>query len=358
VGSVQAQLANPDLKWEERKIQNYGIDASLLEGKVSVTVEAYNSLAEDNLVRLPVAWYLGNVGGEPFVNAASIRNSGVEISATYRQMKSDFKWDVSANFTTIKNRVEDVGNRGKGIDYLQIGNTRTQVGRSLGEYFLIRTDGIFQSEEEILNYTNADGKVIQPFAKPGDIKFVDLDGNGEINNEDRDFVGSPWPTLQSGLQFNASYKQLSLNLQLVGVFGYKIYNDTRRVMDSYQRTNFRSDIDPWSPTNTDGADPRLALDTEQGVIDNNRGNSDRWLDDGGFVRMRNIEIGYALNQPVFTRAGIRNARLFVSSQNLFTITKYKGLDPEIGGNGILERSVDSGNWPASRVFSLGLQLEF
>src|SRR5690606_37447742 len=131
--------------------------------------------------------------------------------------------------------VVDVGNRGEGIDYIQIGNTRTQVGRSIGEWYVLETDGIFQSEEEVLNHTNADGKVIQPFAKPGDIRFVDKDGNGEINNEDRDFASSPWPKLQAGAQFNASYGPFTMNLQFVGVFGYTIYNDTRRILDSYQR---------------------------------------------------------------------------------------------------------------------------
>lgn len=358
VGSTQARLADPNLKWEERIVKNIGVDVSLFEDKVSFTIEGYNSLSKDNLLQLPVAGYLGNLQGDPFVNAGSIRNSGVELSATYRQTKSDFKWDVSANFTTIRNKVEDVGNRGEGIDYIQIGNTRTKVGRSLGEWYLLRTAGLFQSEQEVLNHTNADGKVIQPFAKPGDVRYIDLDGNGEINNEDRDFVGSPWPTLQTGAQFNASYKQFSMNLQFVGVFGVKIYNDSRRILDSYQRTNFRSDIDPWSESNTGGNDPRLALDSEQGVVENNRANSDRWLENGSYVRLRNIEIGYTFTPGQISRASLKNARVFISGQNLFTITKYKGLDPDVIGAGILERGLDIGNWPSSRVFSAGVQFEF
>lgn len=353
VGSTQAQLANPDLKWEERIVQNIGIDVSILEDRVTFSLEAYNSLAKDNILQLPVAGYLGNLRGDPFVNAGSIRNKGVEIAATYRQSRGTFKWDVSANVTTIRNVVEDVGNRGEGINYIQIGQTRTQVGRSIGEWYVLETDGIFQSDDEVQNHVNADGIVIQPFAKAGDIRYVDKDGNGEINNEDRDFAGSPWPTLQAGAQFNAMYGNLSVNLQFVGVFGYTIYNDIRRILDSYQRTNFRSDINPWTPTNTGTDDPRIGLDTDQGIIDNNRVNTDRWLENASYLRLRNVEIGYKLPAGFMSRYGIENARVFVSGQNLFTISGYSGLDPDVTGNGIIERGFDNGNWPSSRVYSVG-----
>ena len=266
--------------------------------------------------------------------------------------------------TTIRNEVEDVGNRGEGIDYIQFGNTRTQVGRSLGEWYVLETAGIFQSDDEVQNYQDADGKVIQPFAKAGDIKYIDHDGNGEINNDDRTFRGSPWPKLQSGAQFNASFRNFTVNLQLVGVFGYTIYNDTKRILDSYQRTNFRTDISPWTPTNTGTDDPRIGLDTDPGISFNNVGNSDRWLESGSYVRLRNVELGYSVPAGLLSRYGLQSTRLFVSAQNLFTITKYSGLDPDIVGNTdpnnnqarILERGVDLGNWPASRVFSLGILL--
>ena len=230
----------------------------------------------------------------------------------------------------------------------------------------IATNGIFQSDAEVQAHQNADGKVIQPFSKAGDIRYIDKDGNGEINNEDRDFAGSPWPNLQAGLQFNASYGQFSMNMQFVGVFGYTIYNDVRRILDSYQNTNFRSDISPWNENNTDTGDPRIGLATDQGIDQNNRGNTDRWLESGSYLRMRNIEIGYNFPEEQFGNWGITNARIFISGQNLFTITGYDGLDPDIVGNTdpnngqarILERGVDLGNWPASRAFSIGIQCDF
>jgi TonB-linked SusC/RagA family outer membrane protein len=365
-GGTQVQLGNPDLKWEERIVKNIGIDASFLENRISLTIEAYNSLSQDNLLRLPVAGYLGNLVANPFINAGSIRNTGFEISATYRNSANPFKWDVSANVTTIRNKVEDVGDQGRGINYLQSGNTRTQIGRSLGEWFVLKTDGLFQSDDEAKAYVGPDGTPIQPFAKGGDIKYVDKDGDGEINNDDRDFAGSPWPKLQTGAQFNASYGQFSFNIQLVGVFGYTIYNDVRRILDSYQNTNFRSDIDPWTPTNTDTDDPRIGLANDPGIDQNNRANSDRWLENGSYLRMRNLEVGYTLPATTLSRMGVSSARVFISGQNLFTITKYTGLDPDIVGNPdpnnaqvrILERGVDLGNWPASRAFSVGIQCDF
>lgn len=359
VGATQARLANPDLGWERRISQNYGFDASFLEDRITVSAEYYNSLSEDVLVFLPVAWYLGNLGGEPAVNAASIRNRGLELVAGYRERRNELKWGVSANLTTIKNRVEDVGNLGEGIDYIQTGITRTQIGRSIGEWYVLQTDGLFQSQQEIDNYTNNEGTVIQPFAQPGDVKFVDVNGDGEINQEDRTYVGSPWPTLQTGAQFNASYRQFSFNLQLVGIFGYSVLNGVRRELDSYQNTNFRRDISPWSADNTDTSDPRIGVAVgDPGLIDNARLESDRWLENASYVRVRNLELAYDISPDLLQRLKIQNARFYLSGQNLLTLTGYSGLDPDVTGNGILERGFDSGNWPASRVYSLGFQCNF
>jgi hypothetical protein len=202
--------------------------------------------------------------------------------------------------------------------------------------------------------------VIQPNAKPGDIKYVDANGDGTINNNDRQFDGSPWPTLQAGAQFNASYKQFNLNIQLVGVFGDKLYDDVRRVLDGYQLTNFRKDIDPWSSANPNGKDPRLAVDVpaDPEVSLNNMAQTSRWLENGSYVRLRNVEIGYTFSPNTLKKAGITNAHIYLSGQNLLTITKYKGMDPDVQGTGIITRGFDAGNWPSSRVISVGLQFGF
>jgi len=358
VGAYQAQLANPDLRWESRIQQNIGLDASFLNNRVSLEFNVYNSLSRDAILNLTVPGYLGNLRGNPYVNTASIRNRGIEFAATYRNNEHPFKWDVSANFTTIRNRVENVGNQGQSINYIVSGNTRSQVGNPVGQWFLVQTAGIFQTQEEVNSYVNSTGKVIQPYSKPGDIKYVDLNGDGVIDANDRTFVSSPWPKLQAGAQFNGSYKQFSLSVQLVGVFGYTVYNDVRRSLDSYQLTNFRKDVSPWTTQNTATSDPRLGLATDQGIVYNNLAYSDRWLENASYVRFRNVELGYTLPRPFLSRAKINNARVFVSGQNLFTITGYTGLDPDVTGSNIQERGVDAGHWPSPRVFSLGVTGEF
>ncbi len=365
IGQYQSVLTNPDLHWETREEKNIGFDASLFRNRVSVAFDVYNSLSRDVLVSQRVGQYLGVVGGT-VTNAASIRNTGVEAAITYRSADRPFRWEISGNFTTINNKVVSVGSQGVDatgtkVDYVEPTNfIRAQVGHSIGQWYVIKTDGIFQNQQEVTAYVNKDGTVIQPNAKPGDIKYADRNGDGTINNDDRQYVGSPWPTLQAGAQFNASYKHLNLNIQLIGVFGSKIYNDVRHVLDGYQLTNFRSDIHPWSADEPSGKDPRLAVDVpgDPTVSVNNFAQTSRWLENGSYVRLRNLEIGYTFQTGLLQRTGISDARIYISGQNLLTLTKYKGMDPDVQGASILERGFDNGNWPPSRVISAGLQFGF
>ncbi len=369
-GAYQAILANPDLRWEKRDETNVGVDASLFNDRIIVTLEGYNNKSKDVLVDVPLGYYLGTADSKIISNAASIRNRGIEFSVTYRHNKGPFLWDIGVNGTTIQNRVIGVGNQGVGVDYIDapgVSFIRSQIGRPMSSWFMLKSEGIFQSQDEINNYKNKSGQVIQPQAKPGDIKYLDDNGDGQITNDDRVFVGSPWPTFQGGMQFNASYKQFSLNLQVVGVFGYKVYNDIRRVLDGYQTTNFRKDINPWTPTNTNTDDPRLGIETDDaGISFNNNANSSRWLENASYVRIRNVELGYSLPAAMLKKAGFATARVFVSGQNLLTFTGYKGLDPDVTGaadpnlpgSGVQRRGFDNGNWPAGRLISFGVQCEF
>ncbi|MFT3903336.1 MAG: TonB-dependent receptor [Niabella sp.] len=365
IGQYQSTITNPDLRWETRRQANIGADVTVLNNAVSVSLDWYHSLSKDVLVVVPLPKYLGS-SGSPYVNTGSVKNTGIEFTATYRNNQHLFKWDVSGNFTTIKNRVLSVGNQGTDesgnkVDYLEPANySRTQVGHAMASWFVIQTAGIFQTQDEIDNYRNSTGKIIQPDAKPGDIKYIDLNDDGQINDQDRTFRGSPWPTLQSGLQFNGSYKGFNINLQFVGIFGNKIYDDVRRALDSYQLTNYRSDINPWSSTNTKGTDPRLAVDNgnDKSVSANNMAQTDRWLENGSYIRLRNVEIGYTFDASALKRIGFKSTRVFISGQNIFTITKYKGLDPDVANGNLLTRGMDSGFWPSSRIYSAGVNFEF
>jgi hypothetical protein len=273
---------------------------------------------------------------------------------------------VSGNLTTIKNRVLSVGNQGTDasghqINYLQRNDfMRSEVGHAIGAWYVIKTDGIFQSQDEIDSYVNKDGTVVQPNAKPGDIRYVDANGDGKIDDNDRRFDGSPWPTLQAGVQFNGSYKNFSLNLQLTGIFGNTLYDGVRQTLDGYALNNFRKDINPWSPSNPGGTDPRLYVNdpSDPTISINNMAQTSRWLESGSYVRVRNIQLGYAFPRSMLSTIGISNLQVYISGQNLVTLTRYKGMDPDVQGNGILQAGFDNGNWPDSRVLSVGLNCGF
>lgn len=365
VGQYQAAIVNPDLHWESRIKRDVGFDAKLLDSKITLTVDYYRSLSKDVLVNLPLPQYLGSVGSA-IANTGSIRNSGIELDAGYNHARGPVKWNVSANFTTIKNRVLSVGDRGvdasgNKVNYLQPTDfIRAQEGHSIGEWYVIKADGIFQSQQEIDGYVSKSGTPIQPKAKPGDIKYVDFNGDGQINDNDRQFEGSPWPTLQTGAQFNASYKHFSINLQLVGIFGNVLYDGVRRTLDAYQFNNFRADINPWSPTNTKGTDARLAVDNSANptVSINSMSQTSRWLENGSYVRLRNIQISYSFPDNMLKPVGFSQIQVYISGQNMLTLTKYKGMDPDVQGNGLLQQGYDNGNWPESRVISIGLNCGF
>ena len=366
-GAIQAKLASGDLRWEEKTTTNLGFDASLFKDQFTINFDVFRSVSEDVLLSQPLPRYLGNLQGDPIVNIGSIQNKGVELNLGYRpKLQGDFKWDIAGNISIVRNKVLSLGNLGVDLetglpkDYIQSGNTRTQVGRSIGEYFVLKTDGIFQNQAEINSH-----RAQSAYAKPGDIRYqntVDGGTNDDINDKDRVYAGSAFPKFTSGLQFNSRYKDFTLSIQLYGAFGQKLYNDVLRDLDSYGNSNYRRDINPWTPNNTDTTFPRLGYQfaaNDRGINENARGNSDRWVEDGSFLRLRNVELGYSFSQKLISKANISSARLYVSGQNLFTITKYSGLDPDVvGANPNLEPGVDNGNYPSSRIISFGLSVGF
>jgi len=366
-GATQAKLASGDLRWEKKKTTNLGFDASLFKDQLTINFDVFRSVSEDVLLSQPLPRYLGNLQGDPIVNIGSIQNKGVELNVGYRpKLSGAFQWDIAGNVSVIRNKVLSLGNlgidpeTGQPKDYIQSGNTRTQVGRSIGEYYVLKTDGIFQNQAEI----NAH-KAQSAYAKPGDIRYVNtIDGgtNDDIQDKDRVFAGSAFPKFTTGLQFNSRYKDFSLSIQLYGAFGQKLYNDVLRDLDSYGNSNYRRAINPWTPNNTNTSFPRLGYQfaaNDRGINENARGNSDRWIEDGSFLRLRNVELGYTIPAKLLSKLNVSNARLYVSGQNLFTITKYSGLDPDVvGANPNLEPGVDNGNYPSSRIISFGLSVGF
>ncbi|WP_282636602.1 SusC/RagA family TonB-linked outer membrane protein [Sphingobacterium thalpophilum] len=351
-GATQVKLANEDLRWEQLTQQNYGFDATFLDHKLTLSAEYFISKTKDVLIQYPLLISTGNDGGNPFTNGATLGNRGIEITATFQDKSKPFQYSITGNLTTLRNKVIDLG-YGKNRTY--VGNTVTEVGKPLGMWYVLQTDGLFQSLDEVNKYKNAEGKIIQPAAQPGDIRFKDNNGDGTITNADKVIVGSPWADYEVGLNFNASYKNFSFSMDWFGSFGSMVFNGPRSVMDMFSdNTNYRAGIRPWTPENPNTDVPRAYY----GSTINSRGDTDRWLEDGSFARLKYIGVSYNFPADLLGKIGFRTAQLTLSGQNLLTITKYTGLDPEFSNNSVFEKGHDFGAFPNLRTFMLGLQFGF
>ena len=360
IGQIVTRLANSDLRWERKKTSNIGLEASFLKSLFSISADYFIAKTEDVLVDLPISATTGNAGGNPAVNAASLENRGFELALTVRPPSNgNFKWDATLNFTTIKNKVTAFGT--ETTKFTQLGDARTALGRSIGEWYVLKTNGIFQSQAEIDAHKGKTGQVLQPWSKPGDIRYVDVDDNGTLDlDKDRYYAGSPWADFETGLQLNAAYKKFSINMQWYAVVGNELYNRPRYNVDRMdQNTNFRKEATFWTPQNQSTVWPRAAIGApDQGIQYNVLPQSDRWLESGSYLRLRNLEFAYTFSKASLKRIGFTSSRIFVSGQNLFTITNYKGLDPDIAGVNIFERGLDNGQYPALRIFSAGINFGF
>jgi TonB-linked SusC/RagA family outer membrane protein len=365
-GATQLRLANPDIRWQENEQRNIGLDLGLLEDRFTLTFDAYRSTSTGLLVTAPLPWSLG-VGEDgarlPIVNAGSMRNTGVELGLTYHHGGREpgaFRLSTTATLTTVRNRVLSLGNGGQPL-FDETGIARTAVGSPLGTFYVVRTAGIFQSAEEVQAHTttvNGEVRVIQPNAQPGDVRYVDANQDGLINNDDRVEVGNGTPTYSGGLFFDGGYRAFDFQLNLRGAGGFKIFNAVRYWTDRMDDpSNFRAGFRPWTPENPSRTTPRpLAVGS-----DNTRFNSDRWIEDGDYLRVQNIMIGYTLPASLTSRLGgtaATQARVYLNMQNLHTFTDFSNWDPEtLGFGNPLGRGIDDGRiYPNVRTISLGLDL--
>lgn len=351
-GATQVALVNPDLRWETLTQKNFGVDATLFNNKITLTAEYFIADTKDVLTAMPIALTTGHDGRPPIANAASLKNTGFELSLGYNESSREFKYYVNTNITTLKNKVTSLG---YGRNNIFVGNTVTQVGQSAGMWYVLETDGLFQSQEEVDNYKNAEGRVIQPSAKPGDIRFKDHNGDGQITNDDKLVLGSPWADVELGINLGASYKNLSLTMNWFGAFGATVYNGYHSLVDRFDdNSNYRAGIQPWTPENPNTDVPRMYY----GSTLNSRGDTDRWLESGNFMRLKYISLSYTLPESWLKRIGFQSGQVTLSGQNLLTFTGYKGLDPEFNNTNIYERGFDNFSYPNLKTYSLGLQFGF
>jgi hypothetical protein len=321
----------------------------LLEDRISLNADYYVSTTRDALVNPLLPFYLGNFGGQPFVNLGRLENRGFELALNYQDNRREFKYGATANFTTIRNRVRELAAAGQIIVGGPHGGvTRTQVGQPVGAFYLLEMDGIYQDDPDGAGGLSA-----------GDVRYRDNDRNGTINDADRVFVGNPFPTVQYGLNLNAGYKNFDLTVFFQGVAGNDVYNGVRFWLDRMDENgNYRRDLNPWTAPGSTNTTPRPVF---SGVSANNnrQAASTRWLENGAYLRLKNIQLGYTLPATVLERLkGIGSLRFYLTGQNVFTITDYTGLDPETVGSGFFARGVDDGSFPNLRTFTGGLQVTF
>jgi TonB-linked SusC/RagA family outer membrane protein len=362
-GVAQTVFANPNIVWETTKTSDVGADISLWQGKLGFTMDYFNKVSEDVLTSLPIPVY-GGVGNSIVKNAASIRNRGFEFSGTYNHApasgKNKIGYSVTGNFSAIRNKVIALGEgvspiSGGAFTQESILATRTEAGHPLGSFYGYVVEGIYQSQDEI----DAEGR---KNVKPGDFKFKDLNRDGIINNDDRTFLGSPVPDFEYGMIFNATYRNFDLSLFAQGVQGNEIWNGRKFSHIFDFGGNYVSDVlNAWTPENTNTSIPR-ATDIDPA---NNRRASSFYVEDGSYVRLKSLQLGYSLPSSIIGKAGLSRARIYLSGQNLLTFTKYSGYDPEIGMNGnptqargLFGAGVDAEIYPQARSVFFGIDLSF
>lgn len=364
VAPAPTTFANEDLKWETSNQFDIGVDASFLDNRLSITADYYNKTTEDVLLGLPLP-YVSGFFLPADANIGEIKNSGIEFSFTYNNAIGDFKYNLGGNITTVKNEVTDLGDIPQIITGIGGASThRTIEGESLGHFYGYKTDGLYQNAAEVAAALPDAGGT----PSPGDIRFVDVNGDGQINAEDRTIIGSPFPKFFYGFNLGAEYKGLDFSVNFRGVGEKQVYNSARVALEGMTgQNNFSTQVlDRWNgegSTNS-SSHPRLAQNDPNG---NNRF-SDRWVEDAGYLRIQNISLGYTLPQErlqSWTGDFVSNMRVYIGAQNLATFTKYTGYDPEVGrtqsfqkGDFTLATGQDGGASPLPRIIQLGLSITF
>lgn len=358
-GAFPKNFANPDIKWEETAMTNVGIDFMAFNNRLSLTADYYVKNTKDILLTVPIPISSGGAN-DPIRNAGKIRNNGFEFNLGWMdQPNPDISYGINLIGSFNKNKVIAMGSESGSIKggstNQNITTSETKAGYPIGGYWLISTAGYFNSQEEVDAYAK-DGKKIQPAAEPGDIKFVDANNDGVINDDDRVFQGSPFPDFTFALNGNMRYKNFDLSIGLQGVLGNKIYNATRQTLEDVTKgSNFlASCLDYWTPENKNASHPRLTWDEPNR---NTRAESDRYLENGSYLRLRSVQLGYTFPQTWF-KGAIQHARVYINAENLFTITSYSGYSPDVNADNANYRGFDNFIYPTNRTFMLGLNVTF
>jgi len=341
---------NPNVRWETTEQTDIGIELSLFDGQVDIVADWFSKTTDGMLLNVPLPNYLG-FPNFPWTNAGKVENKGLELDLAYHNNKNAFQYSVSANFSTFENKVISLGGGEPilGGGWINYTTTKTEEGMPIGYFYGLKTDGIFQSQAEVDNY-------FQEGARPGDLRFVDVNGDQVINNEDRTHIGDPFPDFSYGFNFNSSFKNFDFLISLQGTVGNDIMNIKKIDMNSgvgwYNAPKDLMDK-AWSPTNP--SNEQFAINATN---TNNLQISDWLVEDGSYLRLKNIQLGYSLPENVLSKVGIGSVRFWVGGYNLLTFTGYSGLDPEIGSTSPLSSGVDQGYYPVAKSYMFGINATF
>ena len=356
VGAVGGTLGNPNLTWETSQQLDFGVDARFFNSRLGIAIDGYIKDTKDWLVRAPIAAVYGL--GAPYINGGDVRNSGFEFSIDWSKPTGEFTYGVNFNGAFNKNKVTRIANS-EGIihgaeDVLSEGTLemyRAQVGYPIGYFYGFKTAGVFQNQAQIDSYTGAKYEG----AQPGDLIWVDTNEDGVINNDDRTMIGDPNPHFTAGLNFWMAWKGFDFNIAGYGAFGHQVAKSYRSFADS-QRDNFTTEVfQTWQGEGTSNKYPRLTY----GSNPNWQNISDIYIENGDYFKISNVCIGYDFRKLVDMKY-ISKCRLFFQAQNLLTITKYSGMDPEMGKgtDDDWASGIDVGFYPSSRTFLFGVNLQF
>ncbi|NBB22754.1 SusC/RagA family TonB-linked outer membrane protein [Runella sp. CRIBMP] len=358
-GYYRTRIGNPDAKWETSITKNIGIDGTFLNGKLDVVIDFWQKDTKDLLYQLPITATAGPFASPPSVNIAKMANKGIDILVTNRgRITKDLSYDITFTGGTLSNEIVSVA---PNVNYLTnvnpgfrgINPIRNQVGYSISSFYGYKVIGLFQNAEEVKNAPTQDG------AGPGRFRYADINGDGRINADDRTYLGSPVPKFTAGMSLGFKYKGWELEAYLNGFFGNKIFNVSRWFTDFYP--SFAGAAiservkESWTPSNTGATIP--IFETASNFSTNTQSNS-FYVENGSYVRFQNITLGYNLPASALSKARIQRLRVFASTNNIFTLTKYQGLDPGVGGNADTNFGIDVGNYPLTKGWTVGLNLGF
>jgi len=359
-GVATGVIPNKNVKWEASEKFDLGLDLYMFNNKLEFIADYFNDIRKDLLIPgTPVSGIIGGNApgaGFPTVNAGSVQNKGIELTLNYKNKLSDsFNYAVGFNITSIKNEVLSVRNQ---TGYLEAGSfgvgqslapTRMIAGQPLGVFYGYKTDGIFQNQAEVNAHPSQ--VALGAEAVPGDIRYEDINGDGVINQNDRTYIGKPNADYTLGFNINLNYKNFDFVSYAYASVGNKLIRNYERTESKLNRLNYV--LDRWTGEGTSTTVPRVTA----GPSSNNVF-SDYFIEDASFLRIQNVQLGYTLKSQFVEKAGISKLRLYVSVNNLYTFTKYKGFDPAYTGNGSIDRGVDYGSYPTPRVTLLGLNVNF